>query len=294
MNQQQWHEWRSQGIGSSDAAVIMNGKHFGKDLSQLWEEKVLGVPSTKDNPSMQRGRELEEVARLRFEEALNVAVFPRNVEHPEKSWMRASLDGICLDDSVMVEIKCPGKEDHLVAVNKKVPEKYIAQCQHQLAVTGLDKMYYYSFDGSKGVIVEVPRDQKYIDEMIAKEKEFWDLVVSKTPPPRSEADYCDMTHEKKWLSLEKKWKETSSLFKNYESDVQALKEEFIALSNSHNAVGKTIKLSKSICKGNIDYELAISDYLDKIKARYPEIVFPEMVLEPYRKKSFTKWSIRDI
>ena len=172
MNHQQWLEWRRQGIGSSDAAAIMGVSPWKTPL-QVWEDKVLGTSEQLENSAMTRGKELEEPARQLFEKMMDVVVFPQNIVNPQTSWLRASLDGLDPDGKVMVEIKCPNKEDHLAAVGKRIPEKYYPQCQHQLAVTGLDGMYYFSFDGSKGIVVEVARNQKYIDEMLQKEKDFW-------------------------------------------------------------------------------------------------------------------------
>lgn len=68
-----------------------------------------------------------------------------------------------------MEIKCPGQADHDVAKSGKIPEKYIPHLQHQLAVTSLKLAYYFSFDGV-GVIVEVERNDSYIEQMIDLEK----------------------------------------------------------------------------------------------------------------------------
>lgn len=197
-----WHEWRRQGIGGSDAPVVM-GVSPWKTPHQLWQEKLFGISEQLDNSSMKRGRDLEETARQAFEKEIGTLVAPSCVVLPGREWMRASLDGIDITGKIMVEIKCPNRGDHSVAVNKKIPEKYIPQCQHQMAVTGLEGMYYFSFDGRKGVIVEVARDQEYIDSMVMEEIKFWDLVLSKTPPALTERDCLRMESNKEWEKLAK-------------------------------------------------------------------------------------------
>jgi putative phage-type endonuclease len=293
MNHQQWLDWRRDGIGSSDAAIIMGVSPWKTPL-ELWQEKLFGNSDTVENSSMTRGKNLEEPARQAFEKALNTIVFPKNVVNTLHTWQRASLDGIDLDEKILVEIKCPNKEDHFHALMKKVPDKYFPQCQHQLSVTGLDGMYYFSFDGKEGTIVEVERDQKYIDELFLKEKEFWDMVLNQTPPPMTDRDYLCMEENPEWNAISEKWKETKKLLMEAEKDEQKLREQLIALSKDRSSQGNNIKLSKTICKGNIDYSLAIQDYLDNMRAHYPDIHFPDIALEPYRKKSFTKWTPRII
>jgi putative phage-type endonuclease len=293
MNQKEWHEWRRNGIGSSDAAVIMGVSPWRTPL-QLWENKVFGISEQLDNASMKRGRDLEETARQEFEKLVGTIVAPSNVVHPGCSWMRASLDGIDVTGKIIVEIKCPNKDDHLTAAGKKVPEKYYPQCQHQLEVTGSPSMYYFSFDGKKGVVVEVARDQKYIDDMFQKEKEFWSLVVNQTPPETSHRDKISMEGNKEWTKTTNEWRRVNQELKSLEEREKVLRENMISLSEARNANGNSVNLTKSICKGNIDYKTAIIDYLDNMRSHYPHVVFPEVVVETYRKASFVKWSVRDI
>lgn len=277
---QQLREWRRLGIGGSDAPVIM-GVSPWRTPYQLWEEKALGIDSDFDSSSMKRGRDLEEAARQEFEKRMNTLVAPERVIHPAKSWLRASLDGIDLNKKIMVEIKCPGKEDHAKALSKKVPEKYIPQCQHQMAVTDLDGMYYFSFDGKEGVIVEVPRDQKYIDEMLVKESEFWDKVQKKIAPELTERDFVSFAGNKEWEDLSNRLKIIRGQKKDLEKEDGEILEKMLSLSQGRNAQGLSISLRKSICEGHIDWK--------KIREEYPHIPF-----DSYRKSSFIKWTVRDI
>ena len=291
MEHQEWLNWRRGGIGSSDAAVIMNVSPW-RTPRQLWEEKVLGSDGQFENSAMTRGKELEPIARTWFEETMNVTVFPKNKTHAESSWIRASLDGIDLEEKIMVEIKCPNKDDHSLALNKKVPEKYIPQLQHQLLVTGLDGMYYCSFDGTAGTIVEVARDNAYIDTLLSEEQKFWDMVLSRTPPELTERDFICMEGKKEWELMADKWAYLSQSMKSMEEEEKTLKNLMIKMSGDRNAKGHGIKISKSVCLGNIDYKQAIEDYLQNMKAHHPEVTFPAVPFEAYRKKSFTKWNFR--
>lgn len=182
MTGKEWLKWRNEGIGASDAASIM-GVSPWKTYDQLLMEKVNRIDLIPENDNMRFGKEKEEEARLLFESMTGHIVFgDKKIVHPEFSWIRATLDGLSDDGKIMVEIKTANKADHFFAFNKMVPEKYYPQCQHQMLVTGLEKMYYFSYrkklaKKGTGIIVEVFRDQLYIDSMFEKHRIFWDQVL---------------------------------------------------------------------------------------------------------------------
>lgn len=177
----EWLHFRRTHIGASDAISIM-GMSPWKSPLELYEEKVFKFEQD-ENPYMKRGKELESLALESFEKETGLVMFPMVFVHDSIPWMSASFDGITIQRDAILEIKCPGKKDyHFVEVNKKVPPKYIPQLQHQIFVSGLDFAYYYSFNGEKGIIIEVKRDQEFIDKMIEKEKQFWHCLTTFNPP----------------------------------------------------------------------------------------------------------------
>ena len=169
----EWLNWRCGLITASDAPIIMGMSPF-KKTDQLLNEKYRRF-STVANPYMQRGIDLEPIALQEFEKETGLIMFPCVGEH-ENEWMGASFDGMTLEQDAIVEIKCPGKIDMLSAINGDIPEKYKAQLQHQMYVAGLEYMFYYSFSGTCGIIIEVKRDNDFIEIMVEKEREFWDRL----------------------------------------------------------------------------------------------------------------------
>lgn len=272
MDDKQWLRWRK--IGSSDAPVIMGESPYSTPY-QLWERKVNDLP-VESNAAMRRGKELEPIALSHFEEQMGVLLKSQEcITHPTRYWQTATLDGF--DGKILVEIKCPSKEDHNLALKKKVPPKYYAQLQHQLEVTGLDGMYYFSYNGSDGVIVEVERDQKYIDRMNQKEEEFWNCILNFNPPDLCDDDYIDMSKKIGWPEAVNQYKEVCEKIKELEKDEERIRQQLILLSGEKNSHGGGIKLTKSLTKGAIDY------------SNIPEL--KDVDLERYRKKSFRKWRI---
>jgi putative phage-type endonuclease len=169
---EEWLSWRRQGIGASDAPVIMGLSPWQKapDLLRLKTGQTEERPA---NGAMQRGKMLEPVARRAYINHTCIEVDPVCVQSLQHAWMRASLDGLSADGRHVVEIKCPGEKDHLLANSGSVPEKYYPQLQHILAVTGLAEIHYWSFRFDHTVLLKVDRDESFIAALIEKEVAFW-------------------------------------------------------------------------------------------------------------------------
>lgn len=174
--------WRSKGLGSSDAAVIM-GVSPWKNIHELWEEKTGKVVKDQSNFATERGLLLEPKARAHYELLTDCDMPPLLVQHKDYPFLRASLDGCNLGLRRILEIKCPGKADHDIAKRGEVPKKYFPQLQHQLLVTGFDRVDYFSFDGETGVLVEVYPDEEYLQVLLQAELTFWKQVEDDLPPP---------------------------------------------------------------------------------------------------------------
>lgn len=166
----EWHEWRKNKLGSSEAASIMGCGFLS--ILELFEIKLGIRPPQEENAAMARGIALEDEARQCFEMMQDIDVFPTCLEHPDYPWMGASLDGMTLDQSQAVEIKCPGEKDHAIARRGAVPAKYIPQLQHIMSVAGLKEIFYFSYKDGEGIILVHERDDEYIKELIEKEAEF--------------------------------------------------------------------------------------------------------------------------
>jgi putative phage-type endonuclease len=134
---------------------------------------------------MQRGLDLEPIARENFIRSTGIQVMPIVVV---KDWAMASLDGMSDDGSCIVEIKCPGSRDHSTALKGKIPDHYQAQLQHQMYVTGLQETFYYSFDGKEGVYFKVKRDDEYIERMVNKEKKFYENLMLRIPIEKEDSE----------------------------------------------------------------------------------------------------------
>lgn len=184
-----WLDWRKTGVGGSDAAVVA-GRSPYKSRFDLWTEKVgLVKPSDFMTPAMKWGLLLEQPIATALQERIGCTYVGEQVcvQSEERPWQLATLDRLTDDDRV-VELKSVNSnkartlgEDGDV---DSLPEEWILQASHQLAVTKLDVVVFAVFVGTLEDIriYEVERNQPLIDALNEVEEEFWGAVQTKTPP----------------------------------------------------------------------------------------------------------------
>jgi putative phage-type endonuclease len=166
-----WLNWRNQGVGASDAPVIM-GENPWRTREQLVKEKLTGARFS--NAVMARGIMLEPEARSRYERLVGMEVRPVCLQSTLFRWLRASIDGLASDGSSVVEIKCGKSIYEYTASKRQVPNYYFGQLQHILAVTGLSKINFWGYlPGRPEVHLRIDRDNRYINKLIETEQKFW-------------------------------------------------------------------------------------------------------------------------
>jgi putative phage-type endonuclease len=266
---QEWLNFRRSHITATDACVIMGSSPW-KTAFKLYEEKTNAQFKQETNERMQRGIDLEPVARhlccikTGFDFSPVVAV---------KDWTMASLDGMTSDGNQILEIKCPGPKDHAMAAAGKIPDHYYPQLQHQMYVCGLEKCHYFSFDGIDGELVVVYRCDDYIRDMLEKERVFYDCLMSKTPPEGG--DLCVYRSDEEWSEYAGRWKYLNDQIRILQKEEETIREHLIKLAGQSNTKGEGICVSQVTRKGNVDY------------TRIPEL--KGIDLEAYRKPDSTFW-----
>jgi putative phage-type endonuclease len=273
----EWLKMRQEKIGASDAPVIMEVSPWSTPY-KLWEQKVLGK-RTETNAAMERGTDMEQAAREQFEADTGFLIVPCVVLHPKHDWMVASLDGLDVEEKNIVEIKCPGREDHAVAKQGLVPSKYIPQLMHQMEVCEMDKAYYYSFTGQEGVIVILKRDEAYISKMLEAEKEFLQHLQELTPPRFSDKDIV-RRQDVEWVRASEAWRDLSVQMEELERQMKNTRETLITLANNQCCQGEGVRLTRSISKGRIDY------------SSVPQL--NNVNLDQYRKEPVESWRISKV
>lgn len=277
-----WHEWRSKKITASRVPCIMGESPF-KTPYQTWEDLIGLSEKITQTEAMKRGVVLEPHVRQMISQRLQVDLQPWCYQHPTIPYFGASLDGICPDEKVAVEIKCGNAKDHELAKNGEVPLKYKGQIQAIMEVVGLDIMYYCSYyerfglrPGEEGelVIIPVARDLGYVTEMLAKIHEFWKMVQDFTPPDRDNKDFV-FNDSDAWVSKAGEYKSLENAIKDLERRKEGLRKDLLSMTNGMSTMGAGLRIAKILEKGRVDYN------------RIPELM--GVNLDAYRKEPITKW-----
>jgi putative phage-type endonuclease len=267
-NTPEWHRWRQQGLGASDAPVIMGDAAF-KTTRMLWSVKTGRMQEEPTGSAARRGRELERLARQAYEQELGIQMEPLCLVHDELEWMRASLDGLSFDGSTVLEIKCPmNVRDQSAARAGSVPPHYYAQLQHELEVARAAELHYWSFDGSEGSLVRVRPDRDYLKRLVDAEAAFWRLVRENVWPEKT-GDELDLSADPEWHQITARYREVRVRREAADAEERKLRAMLENLATTRRTFGCGVELLRSSRKGAVDY------------AAVPEL--RGVNLEPYRK-----------
>ena len=192
MPYEDWLKYRKQGIGGSDASVVCGISRY-KSPVELWMEKTDQLPPQEAGEAAYWGTQLEALVRAEFTKRTGIEVkqIKQLLQSEEYPFMLANLDGVCevpdvgtciFEAKTASAFKAGEWED-------AIPDEYMIQVQHYMAVTGCQGAYIAVLIG--GNIFRwkfVERDKKLISLLIELESAFWNHVQNCTPPPLDGSD----------------------------------------------------------------------------------------------------------
>lgn len=236
-----WIAFRLRGLGASDAPAVM-GKSKWTTPYGLYRQKIGLDPGPKMNPAMARGIKLEPKARAAYEDFTGNLMVPMVLENVEHPILRASLDGFELGGKLALEIKCPGPESHLFAVNGLVPDYYVDQVQQQLLVSGADELHYWSFDGDQGALVKVYPDPVRQQAIIEESLRFWEKVEAK------------VWASDEWAAAAALWRAANDAFDEAKEREEAARRALISLlkDDEPKREGAGVIVTRVTRRGSVD------------------------------------------
>ena len=115
---------------------------------------------------------------------------PLCLVHERLDWMRASLDGLSFDGSIVLEIKCPLNLPRPQRSRSKAafPRITTASCSTNSRSSGAEEAHYWSFDGRVGRLVKIRPDRDYLKRLVDEEGEFWRRVKENRWPELEDKD----------------------------------------------------------------------------------------------------------
>ena len=193
--EQAWLNHRTTGVGGSDMSAILGISHYATPLD-IWLSKTgRNNPEKKDSWAIRKGNRLEGELRqwfkdthpeLEVRDGTDLSLTSRQYPH-----MLASLDGYLYDpasESFGV-LECKTANSYRAQDWRDddgspcIPDYYLVQVQHYLAVTGWQWGYVIAdTSGVEPLIIRFERDEEDIAAIVRAATEFWRFVESGQMP----------------------------------------------------------------------------------------------------------------
>ena len=249
-------------IGGSDARIIMGDEEGA--LLRLWKEKR-GEVEPEDlsgNLIVQLGNVTEELNRHWYERNTGQVVteVQRQVFHPVKRWMAATVDGMIEGTGAVFEAKfmLPWTFSEEAAA-----EKHMAQLQHNMWVANAKSAVLSIITGGgKWVELTIQADPLYQHLLLTAEKKFWRCVQSgeqprlfgvEPPRPRLEAvRIADMSSSNSWAEFAATFRRTRPAYQEHEGAKADLKK--LVPEDAKEAIGHGLRAKRSK-SGALSFEL---------------------------------------
>ncbi|EFO4798070.1 hypothetical protein HOW41_000532 [Campylobacter coli] len=242
----EWLNFRKGKIGASMVASCVgikgafNSKEEARDI-------ILGLKEVYQNEAMKKGNNYEALIRARVEFLHSVSITPVVLQSLENEMFIASLDGID-ENGVIYEFKYSQDEYDFIKRNKKPSDKYYAQVQFQLYISGKEKCIFVVMNKEEEIVeCEVLRDEAYQEWLVKSVKQFiLDYIINQ------KSDYKDLDdNHAKELTIEIIRLENT--IKPIKEKLESLKKELIALANGEKARCLDITIYPQI-RTTIDYK----------------------------------------
>lgn len=195
MTREEWLQWRKEGIGGSDVSVICGINKY-KSALELWLEKRGYKENDEAGESAYWGTTLEPIVREEFVKrtSLEVETISLMLKHPKYDFMIANVDGIVNDNEgkkCIFEAKTASAYKLDQWKDDEIPEEYMLQIQHYMAVTGYERTYIAVLIGGNTFKYKaIDRDDELIDMIISIEENFWNCVINDVPPNIDGSESC--------------------------------------------------------------------------------------------------------
>lgn len=189
-NREAWRGIRKQGIGGSDAGVIMGASPWKSPYALYMEKTGQLIPEDiSGKEPVFWGTKLESViadhwAERNGKRVARCGTLYRN----DCPWLIANVDRLVVGEKAGLEIKTTSaysdEEWRDDAEGQHIPDVYYWQCMHYMLVTGLPTWYVaVLIGGQQYVQMTLPRDESAIRQLWEAEKDFWEGHVLKKIPP---------------------------------------------------------------------------------------------------------------
>ena len=189
---EEWRKLRKTGIGGSDAGAVAGLNPYSSPM-KVYLEKTGDCEDSEDSEAIRCGKDLEQYVAERFCEETGKKVrrsnfMYRSVEYP---FMIADVDRLIAGEDAGLECKTCNAYNAKAWERGAIPEHYILQCFHYMAVTGRKTWYIACLIlGREFVYRKLTWDDTLIQSLIKVEENFWtgNVMAGVMPDPDGSND----------------------------------------------------------------------------------------------------------
>lgn len=199
------------GVGASGIAAICNMNPFASPWD-LWLSSTGQAPPIEENEPMEWGNRLEPAIRQKYCDETGALVYvpPESLFHPERSWARATPDGVVVIDDRPAQKSERRNWAHLIQIKNTgywmakdwdagPPVHVQLQEQWELMVTGLQRADVAVLIGGNDYrCYTIHRDDKAIEDLVTIANDFWSKVEKRIEPKVDDSDACKRHFEKRF------------------------------------------------------------------------------------------------
>ncbi|MDK9867840.1 YqaJ viral recombinase family nuclease [Staphylococcus equorum] len=240
MSDEEWKQLRTHSIGGSDCGTILGMNNYQSPFT-LWQKKLCAdnyEEDISDKIQVKFGHYNEQFVAKLFEEKTGKKLRKHNkmMYHKDYDFISANVDRVVIGENALLECKTTSEFLKDKWKDGNVPESYMAQCYHYMAVTGVDVVYIAVLFGNSEFHYEtIERDEEVINDIINAEVEFWnEYIVKGQRPP---ADDSEITSK----ALNNFWKETKNDVVNFDEEKTALFKGILAIKEQQKELDKQLK-----------------------------------------------------
>lgn len=295
-----WLAWRKQGITATEAASIMCPDNHSSPLT-VYSLKLGLIEADQSDPDgyMEWGHLIEDLLVRRFMKMHPTFQHVTQGRLYQDGWAKCSLDAQCYDEEgrpCIIECKTGQNE----AKWDPIPDRYYAQVQWQMYVTGIRKAYFaVLIRGHQYFEKEVDYNPAFVKKMKERCLTVWECIQTKVPPAGlgffviDKAAIAAMAGETGHTGEPQEVDdETVATYARLKETAEKAEEEFAAFKNSLSF--RMVDASKLLYKGRVfatwvERKGGVS--VDKVKLQnlYPDVY--EKCLKQGVTSRYVKYSV---
>lgn len=287
-------------IGGSTAPAVLGLSRWSTPL-QIWAEMTGQIEREhKEGLHLTLGNRLEEVVAELFTEKTGLKVRRANetIFHKDYPFLGGNIDRAVVGKREGLECKTASAWKAKEWAGEEIPQEYIIQCHHYLAVTGWDAWWVAVLIGNQDFQVKkIERDENLLKALVEKERVFWEEYVVPQVMPTTitakDSDTLEALFPNATMTQVVLGDEVTRLIENRNALIQDLKTVESQVDKLENEIKASLRENESGVAGKyrVTWKNQVQNRLDQKRLKEER---PELYNLFLAETKFRKFDIREV